>query len=452
MNFSKKPPHSTEAEQSVLGSIILEPQLISLVSKRIKKEYFYKEAHKTIYESMLNIHNKSQKIDVILLIDELKKEGYLEAIGGMAYITSLSTIVPSTSNIEYYLDVLIDKNSRRVSLSLLNGLNDKIFNEDLESLKNEAERLKSILTSNSSVQDWVIDAADIKRKDTSNDFLGTGISKLNSLLGGGLAYSTFNILTGEPGSGKSTLLNQIIAKSIKDGHKAFLYSGELKNDRLMSWFKRTVANKEHIEARRNRNGDRYNDISDYCWDIISDWIRGKFKIYDKNSVATEKKLLSVIEHYVVYEGYRLFVLDNLMTIDIGNSERQYQAQKQLCLSLKDLCDKYGIVVILVAHPKKPKDGDKPTMYDIAGASEMINLADNIFRLSRKTSMVDDEEVNASKMAIQKNRWGGVIDRAITLTFDDYRKRFYQTENELNIDYGYDKNKKFVQMETDDLPF
>lgn len=451
MNFNKV-PHSTEAEQSVLGSIILEPQLINLVSKRITKEHFYKEAHKTIYESMLSVHSQGQKIDIILLIEELKKDGYLEAVGGIGYITSLSTIVPTVSNIEYYLDMLIDKNSRRVSMSLLNSLSDKLLNEDLESLRNEAERLKSTLTNSKKVQDLVVDAADVKRRDTSNEFLGTGISKLNSLLGGGLAYSTFNILTGEPGSGKSTLLNQVIAKSIKDSHKCFLYSGELKNDKLMTWFKRTVANKEHIETKTNRNGDKYNDISNYCWDLISDWVRGKFKIYDKDAVATEKNLLSVIEHLTVYEGYRLFVLDNLMTIDIGNSEKQYQAQKQLCLSLKDLCDKYGIVVILVAHPKKVKEGTKPTMYDISGASEIVNLADNIFRLSRKTSMAGTEEINESKIAIQKNRWGGVIDRAITLTFDDYRKRFYQTENELNIDYGYDRNKKFEQIETDDLPF
>lgn len=447
-----KIPHSLEAEQSVLGCIILSPPLINLVSKRITVDYFYKEAHKTIYESMLSIYAKGKEIDLIILIEELKSEGYLDVIGGLSYITSLSTIVPSTANIEYYLDILADKRARRASISLLNSLQDKLLNEDLETLRNEVESLKGVLENNRKGNALAIEAADVKRRDTSNEYLGTGIYELNRLLGGGLVYATLNVLTGEPGSGKSTLLNQIIAKAIKDGHKCFLYSGELKNDRLMTWFKRTVANEKHIEKRTNRNGDKYFDISDYCWNSISDWVRGKFKIYDKDVAATQANLLSVIEHLINFEGYRLFVLDNLMTIDIGTSEKQYQAQKILCQSLKDLCDKYGVVVILVAHPKKVKHGEKPTMYDIHGASEIVNLADNIFRMSRKTNSFDGEETSASKIVIQKNRWGGVVDRGVTLNFDDFRKRFYQTEAELNINYGYDPNDKFEQMEVDELPF
>lgn len=452
MNFNNLLPHSTEAEQSVLGSLVLNPALINLVSKSITVEHFYTESHKIIYESMLNIHLKGKKIDLILLADELKSNGYLELVGGISYITSLSTMVPTTSNIEYYLDILADKNARRVSLSILNDLSDKLLNEDLETLKNGAESLKNALSNNKKTQDLVVDAADIKRRDTSNDFLDTGIYELNRLLGGGLAYATLNVLTGEPGSGKSTLLNQIIAKSIKDGHKCFLYSGELKNDRLMSWFKRTVANEKHIVKRKNKNGGEYYDVSDYCWDSISDWVRGKFKIYDKNAAATQRNLLSVIEHLITHEGYKLFVLDNLMTIDIGNSDKQYQHQKELCQALKDLCDKYEVVVILVAHPKKLKEGEKPTMYDIHGASEIVNLSDNIFRMSRKSSFIEGEETNCSKISIQKNRWGGIIDRGVTLSFEDYRKRFYQTQEELEINYGYDEKDKFKQIETDDLPF
>lgn len=451
MNFNKI-PHSLEAEQSVLGCIILEAPLINLVSKRAKVDFFYNEAHKIIYESMLSIYDKGKKIDMLLLKEELESSGYLENIGGLSYLTSLTTKIPSVANIEYYLDILADKRARRDAISLLNSLEDKLLNEDLETLKNEAESLRTIFEKNRQGKSLAIEAADVKRRDTANDYLGTGIYELNRLLGGGLAYATLNILTGEPGSGKSTIINQIIAKSIKDGHKCFLYSGELKNDRLMTWFKRTVAKEDHIEKRTNRNGDKYFDISDYCWNSISDWVRGKFKIYDKDIAATQANLLSVIEHLIEHEGYRLFVLDNLMTIDIGTSEKQYQAQKILCQSLKDLCDKHGVVVILVAHPKKPKPGEKPTMYDIHGASEIVNLADNIFRMARKTIDIDGEETSGAKVIIQKNRWGSIVDRAVTLAFDNFRKRFYQTQEELNINYGYDPNDKFQQVEVDDLPF
>jgi len=449
--MEKTMPHSVEAEQSVLGSIILDSTLISLVSKKIETSYFYKEVHKIIFESMESLYKQGKKIDIILLVDDLRNKDMLEKIGGISYLTSLSSIVPSTSNIDYYLDILSDKKARRVSLSLLNSINDKILNENLESLRSDMESLKNVLAYNKKTDDLYVDASEIKRRDTSNDFLDIGIKFMNKMLGGGLAYSTLNVITGTPGSGKSTLINQIIAKAIYDNHKAFLYSGELRNDRLMTWFKRTVANSNHIIEKTNRNGEKYDDISNYCWDIISDWVRGKLKIYDKNSVASESNLLAVIEHLILHEDYKLFVLDNLMTIDIGSSEKQYQAQKQLCQSLKDLCDRYEIIVILVAHPKKPPKADEvPTMYDVAGASEIVNLADNIIRIDRCKRTGDD--VCSSKILIQKNRWGGAIGRTRPLYFDEHRKRFYYTMEELNFDYGYDTNKQFEQVDTDEIPF
>ena len=446
-------PYSLEAEQCVLGSIILEPTLISMASKRINTDVFYKEVHKIIFENMIELHKEGKKADLISVVDKLKSNEYLDKIGGMSYITGLQTIVPSVTSINYYIDMLIDKRARRASISVLDELYDKMYSGELESLRSGVESLKSVLTNNKSTKELYTDAADIKKRDTANDFLDTGIASLNKILGGGIAFSTLNIITGSPGSGKSTLLNQIIAKSIKDNQKCFLYSGELRNDRLMAWFKRTVANANHIIQKTNKNGDRYYDISDYSWDIISNWVRGKFKIFNKDAAATKDSLLSVIENLIVHENYKLFILDNLMTIDIGDSDRQYQNQKQLCIALKSLVDKYGVSIILVAHPKKVKEGVKATMYDISGASEIVNLADNIFRMERKSNIGNDgEENNLSKIEIQKNRWGGIVDRAITLQFDDYRKRFYQTEAELNIDYGYDTNKKFEQVDVGDIPF
>ena len=116
------PPHSVEAEQSVLGSILLDKEAMISVSETLVPEDFYKEAHKVIYESMLKLYNSQSEIDLITLTDELRDQGYLDDIGGIAYITSLSTVVPTTSNIKYYVNIVKEKSISRQLISAANDI------------------------------------------------------------------------------------------------------------------------------------------------------------------------------------------------------------------------------------------------------------------------------------------------------------------------------------------
>ncbi|MCC3868932.1 DnaB-like helicase N-terminal domain-containing protein [Terrisporobacter mayombei] len=449
MESNKKiPPHNVEAEQTVLGAILLNPSLISIASKRIDVDTFYKEVHQKIFKNMLSIHIQGKPIDLIILIEELKGNDELEEVGGVEYITSLQTIVPNYSNIGYYLDLLIDKNNRRVAIGLLNILNDKLYNDKIETVKTDIESIKSIFSNNKSIEQLYIEASDIKRGKNNNFYIPTGFSPLDNMLGGGFRGTSLNILTGVPGSGKSTIINQILAGVILEGNKAFLYSGELPEEDLMFWFNRTVANDYHIEEKTSKKGKKYIDITDYSWNLISKWLKGKFKIYGSNSKANKENILSVIEYLSINQDVKFFVLDNLMTFDIGESDKQYQQQKQLCLSLKQLAKKYKLVILLVAHPKKPAKGEKPNMYDISGASEIVGSADTVLRIERNKNDGDEE----TKIIVLKNRWGGITNRAFNIYFNEYRKRFYTNQEELTVDYGYDLNKKFTQVACNELPF
>lgn len=449
MESNKKiPPHSVEAEQTVLGAILLNPSLISIASKRIDVDTFYKEVHQKIFKNMLSIHIQGKPIDLIILIEELKNNDELEEVGGVEYITSLQTIVPNYSNIDYYLDLLIDKNNRRVAIGLLNILNDKLYNDKIETVKTDIESIKSIFSNNKSIEQLYIEASDIKRGKNNNFYIPTGFSPLDNILGGGFRGTSLNILTGVPGSGKSTIINQILAGAILQGNKSFLYSGELPEEDLMFWFNRTVANDYHIEEKTSKKGKKYIDITDYSWNLISKWLKGKFKIYGSNSRANKENILSVIEYLSINQDVKFFVLDNLMTFDIGESDKQYQQQKQLCLSLKQLAKKYKLVILLVAHPKKPAKGEKPNMYDISGASEIVGSADTVLRIERNNKDENEE----TKIIVLKNRWGGITNRAFNIYFNEYRKRFYTNQEELTLDYGYDLNKKFTQVACNELPF
>lgn len=447
-NLKKTPPHSVEAEQSVLGTILLDPSVMSIASKRIKSSDFYNEVHKIIFESMLDIYHQNKPIDLIILIEELKGNNLLEAIGGIAYLTSLTTIVPTTSNVEYYINILMDKTNRRKAIRLLNSLNDKLFNGNLESVKSSIESFKSIFVNNKSIEDLYVDASSIKRDKYNSFYISTGFGALDDILGDGFRGTSLNILTGVPGAGKSTIINQMLAMAISTGNKSFLYSGELPESDLMKWFVWSALNDCNLEEKKSKEGKKYIEISDYSWDLISKWVKGKFKIYGSDSRANKENILSVIEYLILNKDVKFFVLDNLMTFDVGESDKQYQQQKQLCLSLKQLSKKYNIVIILVAHPKKPVKGEKPSMYDVSGASEIVGSADTVLRIERNKK---EDGQETTKIMVLKNRWGG-INRAFDLHFDKKRHRFYTNQHELNKDFGYDENKKFTQVTCEDLPF
>jgi archaellum biogenesis ATPase FlaH len=268
-------------------------------------------------------------------------------------------------------------------------------------------------------------------------------------LSGGLRTSSLTILTGEPGAGKSTLINQILAENIQKENNCFLYTGELDNSDAIHWLKKLIANDYHIKEFTSKKDIKYYDISDYTWDLISEWMDGRLFVPDDDFIANKNNLLAILEDMIVSKGVKLIVLDNLMTLNIGDSEKQYQEQKQICLKLKQMAKKYNIAILLVAHPKKPNDKNKgkekpkPSMYDVLGASEIVNISDNVLRIERQD--------NTTELMVLKNRWGGIVNRSFDLGFDKRRSRFYTDGSELTKDYGYDKNKQFVQVELDN-PF
>ena len=121
-DITRIPPHSVESEQSILGSIILDKDAIITVAETIVPGDFYKEAHKIIYESMLKLNSNNEPIDLITLIEELRKDGQLDNIGGISYLTSLSTIVPTTSNVKYYANIVKEKSVMRQLIKASNEI------------------------------------------------------------------------------------------------------------------------------------------------------------------------------------------------------------------------------------------------------------------------------------------------------------------------------------------
>lgn len=446
-----------EAEQSVLGSIILEGNLNCLEGTNFKPEDYLKEQHRVIYLAMVEISKKNKPIDLLTLVEELKKNNMLEQVGGISYICSLTTIVPTTSNIKYYAEIVKDLSNKRKLLNKINEVVNNIRNIDNSAIISELEEAKNIVENTTKYESMFTNFGDITmQKDTKS--LATGFLKLDKALHG-LEYGTLTTLTGEPATGKSTILNQIIANTISNNEKVFLYSGELPQNKLKFWFNRTVANASDLAMFVDEYGKEKYYCKSYTNDLINKWANDKLFIFNDQEKPSESNLIGSITYLAKYKGVRLVVLDNLMTMITDNpTDNEYQKQKYLVNNLKNLAKKYELVIILVAHAnKKSKENKEPNMFDVSGASEIVNLSDYVLKTVRNVTIDKNtgEEENHNSIHILKNRIEGIQGVYLKTYFDDMRKRFYtDSAVELEKDFGYNpksKQQKFKEVDAN-IPF
>lgn len=443
---------SSDLEATVLGCILLENECFETAKElNLRTSDFYFENTKLVYEAMKVLYNQNSEIDSVTLVETLKEGDNLENVGGVSFVCSLPTIVPTTSHMSEYVKRLKVLSNKRLILAEMQRITQNISNLSLEELEKEAENLKD-LSSDTGRFDNKFTCADQIDEVKKVKSLSTGFNKLDRALHG-LEYGTLTVLTGEPSTGKSTLLNQIIANTLADNEAVFLYSGELPQRKLLSWFKRTVAEPEDIHEYVDEYGSTQYGLDIKASHAIKKWSRN-LCILNDDEKPSESNLINTIKYLHKEKNIRLVVLDNLMTMitdDPGSDE--YKKQKYLANNLKKLAKKYELVIILVAHAnKKSSENRIPNMFDVSGASEIVNLADYVLKTIREIKR--DEETNQiisdeSCLWIAKNRIEGIQNVPMRMFFDNVRKRFYTDGTELRKDYGY--KSKYTQVEIED-PF
>ena len=304
----------------------------------------------------------------------------------------------------------------------------KMDGQDMIKLANE---VKATVLDSPCVDDLFIDASDISLDTTPSPSIETGFAPLDAATSGGLNFGTLTVLTDSPGSGKSTFLNQILANALSLGFNSFLYSGELTAQMALDWFYKTVANPIHLSFGVNNFGKTIK-VTDEGVLQINKWLKNKLFLFSKNAQADETNISTVIEFLAVKKNVKLFVLDNLMTIECRGTDK-YEKQINVIKSLKNLAKNYNIVIILVAHSNKNSImHSEPHVFDISGASEIANLSDYILTATR-----DNDRDNETTILLLKNRITGLIKKHLQLKFSPDRKRFYtDSKLELERDYGY----------------
>ncbi len=420
------------AEQSVLGSILIEPESILVANQfNLSVDDFFHPQHQIIYNCIKKMHDSGDAIDFITLKHNLEKADLLEKAGGVSYFTSLTSAVPTTKNISYHIKILKELATKRNIYNLISDKAKTIKKMDGQDMIKLANEVKATVLDSPCVDDLFVDASDITLDTTPSPSIQTGFAPLDAVTSGGLNFGTLTVLTGSPGSGKSTFLNQILANALSLGFNSFLYSGELTAQMALDWFYKTVANPIHLSFGVNNFGKTIK-VTDEGVLQINKWLKNKLFLFSKNAQADETNISTIIEFLAVKKNVKLFVLDNLMTIECRGTDK-YEKQINVIKSLKNLAKNYNIVIILVAHSNKNSiQHREPHVFDISGASEIANLSDYILTATR-----DNDRDNETTILLLKNRITGLIKKHLQLKFSPDRKRFYtDAKLELERDYGY----------------
>ena len=282
--------------------------------------------------------------------------------------------------------------------------------------------------------------------------VGLGISKLdNEIIG--IPLGSLSVITGRTGEGKSTILNQFfIGESIRQGYKVFLFSGELTESNAKGWLLDTLANEKDLLEFTNKKGIKYKKISNSAIEKIDDVLDGKFFLYTEEDYSINA-ILSKMEIMAKRYGVKVFCIDNLMVTE-NDEKDELRNQTEIVKKLKSFAKKYRCIVNLVAHPRKPQNGQEGlNKSDISGSANITNLADYVMIIQRiKEKNEQGEEVDKhTLLKIDKDRYMGTR-LGIELLFDKDRRRFYcknGNKEELGIDY-LNANQEFIQVECDSL--
>ena len=240
-------PFSVEAEQSVLGSIIIDPTCLNLVQTLIKSDYFYIENHQKIYSALTRMYETNTPIDFITLLERLKSEGVYDDAGGKSYLTQLVQCVPTTANLENYIAIVKDKHITRslmkAAQSIIKDINETPDNST-DLLDRAEQRIYEIRQGRNSgdlvlIKDVIVNETydrlmKVADPETHDDYVGIpcGISELDKTLTG-LNKSDLIILGARPGMGKTSFaLNIARNVAVTGGKRVCFFSLEMSRDQL----------------------------------------------------------------------------------------------------------------------------------------------------------------------------------------------------------------------------
>ncbi len=437
----RTPPHSVEAEQGVLGSMLISPrETIAECVEKISEEYFYVPAHRTIYEVLVDLWNTRQGIDLITFTQVLRDRNLLDSVGGPGFVTNLFTFVPTAANVQYYLEIVRDKYILRQIISAATESVRRAYEEqeDVESLLDEVEqkifdvgedRFKGQMLS---MKDHAMQAIEtiekLYERKGSITGISTGFVEFDRMTSG-LHPSEMVVIAARPSMGKTALAMNIAEYvAINEKLAVGVFSLEMSSQQLVQ---RLLCSRARVNLQRVRDGFLGERDFPSLTAAASKLAEAKMFIDDSASLSI-LELRAKARRLKAQQDVSLIIVDYLQLL--RSTTRRAQDNRQLEISeissgLKALAKDLKIPIIVVAQLNRQPEqrtGGKPRLSDLRESGSIEQDADLVGLLVRPEMYEEDEEARMEKageaeLIIAKQRNGPVGE--IPLTFLKEYTRF-----------------------------
>ena len=449
------PPHSQEAEKAVLGSILLDPRVLDDVATHLVPDDFYIDAHRKVYSRILEMHAENRTIDLMLLVEELRKHGEFEAVGGAAYLAEIGQAVAVASHAVYYADIVRNHALTRALIHAGTDIVRDAFDltmEPREQINRAEERIFAVRDRRStadavSLNDVLFEAFQMIDRRMQGEATGvpTGFTDLDKLTGG-LHDSELVILAARPSMGKTALATNIAEHVAVDAGLTTLFVS-LEMSRL-ELVQRMLCSRGKINGHKFRSGFLSAEDREKLVRAAGELSRGQLLIDDSPS-HTVTEIAAVARRLRRRAGLRLVVIDYLQLIEPDNPKdpRQEQVAK-MTRRLKTLARELKIPILCLAQLNRQTEiakDNRPRLSHLRESGAIEQDADVVMFVHREEYYHTREEAQArglsglAEVIVAKQRNGPVGD--IKLTWCEQFTRF---ENAAPMDY--------VEASFEDAPF
>lgn len=430
-SLGKVPPQALDLEEAVLGALLLEKDALTNVIDILKPNTFYKDSHKEIYESIVDLFNNSEPVDLLTVTNHLRKKGKLELVGGAYYITELTSKVNSAAHIEYHARIIIEKAIKRELIRIASEIHREAYEDtvDVFSLLDKTEQSlfevseinirKNYADMRSIMHEAILELEAKKLQGDGLTGVPTGFTALDRITSG-WQKSDMVIIAARPGMGKTAFVVSAMRNAAVDFKKPVaIFSLEMSSIQLVN---RLISAEAELESDKIKKGN----LEDYEWEQL---VHKTAKLSEAPIFIDDTPALTILElrakarKLVAQHGVELIIIDYLQLMSGDSSKsgsgpgNREQEIASISRSLKNIAKELNIPIIALSQLSRAvevRGGDKkPQLSDLRESGSIEQDADMVLFLYRPEyyGINADEEGNSvqgvGEVIIAKHRNGSL---------------------------------------------
>ncbi|MEA1910995.1 MAG: replicative DNA helicase [Spirochaetota bacterium] len=389
----KIPPHNNDAEMATLGALLLDSEALSVVLRYLRADDFYKLAHQKIFTAIVGLFNEAKGVDLLTLTDELRSEGSLENSGGTAYVSSLTSVVPTSANVEYYAKIVQENSIRRLLLKIAGEMVSSAHDDSLDgrSVIEEAEKKIFAITDSQQkgqyrvamdiIPEAISAIEQLYHRKESYTGVPTGFTELDNMTSG-FQNSEFIIIGARPSIGKTALALTMAANmAINNKIPVGFFTLEMSEMALMN---RLIASESRISSTNLRSGMlKPNDFHNLT--------EAAGRIYEAPLYIDDTPNMKLLDlraqarRMLTKEGVKIIFVDyiGLIEPESKNNVPRHEQVAEISRSLKSLAREMEVPIVCLSQVGRQSEGKPPSLADLRESGSIEQDADVVMFLHRE---------------------------------------------------------------------